>query len=224
MKQIILLRTASYESCENFPADGQAITSSLPDLVTGAQSVRMRRRDASIKSRCSQPGLLGPCLDPVNSFSTKLCIVKQPSRYDNEESQRSTRLSCCSGSFPPRTKNEPSTDALATRNKLTKLRIPKANIASAAAVCFSPISWDDPRVDLFGVAPDASIWHKFYTGYDWQPFHNFEYLPAAASSGPSCPSATTWGEGRLDVFYVSDNGGNVRHKCGQNPDNSFSYR
>lgn len=84
-------------------------------------------------------------------------------------------------------------------------------------MCLTPITWGDPRVDLFGVAPDATIWHKFYTGFDWQPFNNFEYLPASVSSGPGCPSATTWGEGRLDVFYVGKDGGNVEHKCKQAP-------
>lgn len=71
------------------------------------------------------------------------------------------------------------------------------------------MSWSDPRVDLFGVAEDASIWHKFYTGYDWQPAEKFEYLPAQAKG---CPSVTSWGEGRLDIVYVNASEGNVMHK------------
>ncbi|KAK8091293.1 hypothetical protein PG994_000798 [Apiospora phragmitis] len=50
--------------------------------------------------------------------------------------------------------------------------------------CLSAVSWSDPRVDLFGVAADASIWHKFYTGHDWQPVSKFEYLPSHAKAAP----------------------------------------
>ncbi|KAK8091406.1 uncharacterized protein PG998_015221 [Apiospora kogelbergensis] len=75
--------------------------------------------------------------------------------------------------------------------------------------CLSAISWSDPRVDLFGVAEDSSIWHKFYTGHDWQPAEAFEYLPAHSKG---CPSVTSWGEGRLDLVYVNGSGGRVMHK------------
>ncbi|KAK8127226.1 hypothetical protein PG984_008334 [Apiospora sp. TS-2023a] len=75
--------------------------------------------------------------------------------------------------------------------------------------CLTALSWSDPRVDLFGVAEDASIWHKFYTGYDWQPAGKFEYLPAQSKG---CPSVTSWGEGRLDIVYVNASGGHVMHK------------
>lgn len=75
--------------------------------------------------------------------------------------------------------------------------------------CLSAVSWSDPRVDLFGVAEDSSIWHKFYTGHDWQPADKFEYLPSQAKG---CPSVTSWGEGRLDIVYVNASGGNVMHK------------
>ena len=64
-------------------------------------------------------------------------------------------------------------------------------------------------MDLFGVAPDASLWHKFYTGHDWQPFSGFERLPAAAAG---CPAVSSWGPGRLDAFYVNASGANVLHK------------
>lgn len=87
----------------------------------------------------------------------------------------------------------------------------KAAVASADHSCLSAVSWADPRVDLFGIAPDASIWHKFYTGWDWQPLNTFEHIPSAADIG-GCPSVTTWGEGRLDIFYTQDKG-HVLHKC-----------
>ncbi|KAK8869065.1 sialidase [Apiospora arundinis] len=89
--------------------------------------------------------------------------------------------------------------------------IQTATLAAALTedACLSAVSWSDPRVDLFGVAEDSSIWHKFYTGYDWQPAEKFEYLPSQAKG---CPSVTSWGEGRLDIVYVNSSGGNVMHK------------
>lgn len=71
------------------------------------------------------------------------------------------------------------------------------------------MSWADPRIDLFGIAPDSSFWHKFYTGWDWQPAQGFERISAEEAS---CPSVTTWGEGRLDLVYVNASGSNVLHK------------
>lgn len=74
---------------------------------------------------------------------------------------------------------------------------------------FSAVSWGDARVDLFGLAPDSSIWHKFYTGWDWQPASCFEKLP---SSDVGAVSASSWGKGRLDIVFVNATGGNVLHK------------
>ncbi|KAI1194441.1 hypothetical protein F5X97DRAFT_346698 [Nemania serpens] len=81
-------------------------------------------------------------------------------------------------------------------------------LASAESPCISAVSWGDPRVDLFGVAPDYSIWHKFYTGYDWQP-EKFERIPSETSS---CPSVSSWDYGRLDLVWVNRTGGDVLHK------------
>ncbi|KAK8050909.1 hypothetical protein PG993_002294 [Apiospora rasikravindrae] len=75
--------------------------------------------------------------------------------------------------------------------------------------CLSAVSWADDRVDLFGVADDKSIWHKFYTGHDWQPADKFEYLP---SHSKGCPSVSSWGEARLDVVWIDADDGAVRHK------------
>ncbi|KAI1119993.1 hypothetical protein F5Y10DRAFT_290494 [Nemania abortiva] len=74
--------------------------------------------------------------------------------------------------------------------------------------CISAVSWGDPRVDLFGVAPDNSIWHKLYTGYDWQP-EKFERIPSQAGS---CAAASSWDYGRLDLVWVNETDGNVLHK------------
>lgn len=90
----------------------------------------------------------------------------------------------------------------------------KAAVASADNTCLSTISWGEPRVDLFGVASDDRFWHKFYTGYDWQPFNTFEHLPSPENIA-GCPSVTTWGDGRLDIFYTPQHEGNVLHKCEQ---------
>ncbi|TGJ77147.1 hypothetical protein E0Z10_g10736 [Xylaria hypoxylon] len=83
-----------------------------------------------------------------------------------------------------------------------------ATLASADSSCLSAVSWGDPRVDVFGRAPDNSVWHKFYTGYDWQP-EKFERIPSQAAI---CPSVSSWGYGRLDILWVDESSGNVLHK------------
>ncbi|KAI1747730.1 hypothetical protein F4782DRAFT_520191 [Xylaria castorea] len=83
-----------------------------------------------------------------------------------------------------------------------------ATLASADTACIEAVSWGDPRVDLFGWAPDQSIWHKFYTGYDWQP-DQFERIP---SESASCPSVSSWDYGRLDLVWVNRSNGVVLHK------------
>lgn len=64
-------------------------------------------------------------------------------------------------------------------------------------------------MDIFGLADGTSLWHKFYTGWDWQPAEGFERIPA---SDASIPSAASWGEGHLDIVYVNASGSNVLHK------------
>ncbi|KAI1291412.1 hypothetical protein F5Y03DRAFT_33320 [Xylaria venustula] len=81
-------------------------------------------------------------------------------------------------------------------------------LASANTGHISAVSWGDPRVDLFGLAPDKSIWHKFYTGYDWQP-EKFERVPSESASDPSVSS---WGYGRLNLVWVNASDGAVLHK------------
>ncbi|ETS73775.1 hypothetical protein PFICI_14721 [Pestalotiopsis fici W106-1] len=84
-----------------------------------------------------------------------------------------------------------------------------AKVVLARDTCLSTASWSNERVDLFAVAPDAHIAHKFWTGHDWQPFNGLERLPAEVQG---CPSVLSWGEGRLDIFYVNETGNNVLHK------------
>ncbi|KAI1855008.1 hypothetical protein JX265_012363 [Neoarthrinium moseri] len=81
--------------------------------------------------------------------------------------------------------------------------------AVGGGTCLSTVSWSNTRVDLFAVNPDASIGHKFWTGWDWQPSNGLERLPSKAAG---CPSVTSWGEGRLDVLYINESGNNVLHK------------
>ncbi|KAI3331295.1 hypothetical protein F4824DRAFT_299106 [Ustulina deusta] len=81
-------------------------------------------------------------------------------------------------------------------------------LASAGTPCISAVSWGDPRLDLFGWAPDKSIWHKFYTGYDWQP-GQFERVP---SESTNCPSVSSWGYGRLNLVWVNRSDRAVLHK------------
>ncbi|KAH8158241.1 hypothetical protein CIB48_g10006 [Xylaria polymorpha] len=76
-------------------------------------------------------------------------------------------------------------------------------------VCvFRPSHGTTPRVDIFGRAPDQSIWHKFYTGYDWQP-DQFERIP---SESAGCPSVSSWDYGRLDLVWVDNSNKTVLHK------------
>ncbi|KAI0096377.1 hypothetical protein GGR51DRAFT_32292 [Nemania sp. FL0031] len=81
-------------------------------------------------------------------------------------------------------------------------------MSSISSSCISAVSWGYPRVDLFGAAPDNSIWHKFYTGYDWQP-EQFERIPSQVAD---CPGVSSWDYGRLDLVWTNQTGGNVLHK------------
>lgn len=63
-----------------------------------------------------------------------------------------------------------------------------------------------------GIGGPDSLWHKFYTGWDWQPSEGFERVPAPDASTPSVAS---WGEGHFDIVYVNGSGSggsNVVHK------------
>ncbi|KAI2628162.1 hypothetical protein GGS21DRAFT_244866 [Xylaria nigripes] len=81
-------------------------------------------------------------------------------------------------------------------------------LASADSSCLSAVTWGIPRIDLFGVVPEKSIWHRFYTGYDWQP-EGFEQI---AAEGATCPSLSSWEYGRFDIVWANDSSWNVMHK------------
>ncbi|KAI0198184.1 hypothetical protein F4808DRAFT_266005 [Astrocystis sublimbata] len=83
-----------------------------------------------------------------------------------------------------------------------------ATVASANSACIEAVSWGEPRIDLFSWAPDQSISHKFFTGWDWQP-EAFERIPSKATS---CPSASSWGADRLDLVWVNRSDETVLHK------------
>jgi len=74
--------------------------------------------------------------------------------------------------------------------------------AAAATPSIVANSWGNNRIDVFGVSPNASIWHKFHTAQQFQPagFENF----LGKVSGT--PSVVSWGENRLDYFVVGTNG------------------
>ncbi|KAJ8120212.1 hypothetical protein ONZ43_g3024 [Nemania bipapillata] len=97
---------------------------------------------------------------------------------------------------------------MAKISSISILLMATATMASPDRPCLAAVSWGDPRVDLFGTAPDTSIWHKFYTGHDWQP-EKFERVPSHAGT---CPSISSWGDGRLDLVWVNETYGYVLHK------------
>jgi serine protease AprX len=63
-------------------------------------------------------------------------------------------------------------------------------------------SWGDQRIDVFGVSPNNSIWHKFHTAQLFQPagFENF------SGDVKYTPSVVSWAPDRLDYFVVGKNG------------------
>lgn len=71
--------------------------------------------------------------------------------------------------------------------------------SAATKYSISAVSWSPPRMDIFGIAPDASVWHKFYTGYDWQPAKGFQSMQGVCTSAPT---AISWGSNRLDYFVL----------------------
>jgi hypothetical protein len=86
---------------------------------------------------------------------------------------------------------------------------PHTNIFSQQAITaltpsnshIAATSWGSPRVDIFGIAPDKTIWHKYDLGSPsgWQPNSGFENMKATAFF---YPSVVSWGQNRLDYFHV----------------------
>ncbi|KAE9987503.1 hypothetical protein EG328_002488 [Venturia inaequalis] len=93
----------------------------------------------------------------------------------------------------PSTKTATAFLLLLTAKAITALSTPNAHIAA--------ISWGFPRVDIFGIAPDKSIWHKYDLGspQGWRPDPGFENMLGTAFHHPSVIS---WGQNRLDCFHI----------------------
>jgi hypothetical protein len=86
----------------------------------------------------------------------------------------------------------PHTDIF-SQQAITALTSSKPHIAAT--------SWGSPRVDIFGIAPDKTIWHKYDLGSPagWQPSSGFENMKATAFF---YPSVVSWGQNRLDYFHI----------------------
>ncbi|KAK3061750.1 hypothetical protein LTS18_005524 [Coniosporium uncinatum] len=77
-----------------------------------------------------------------------------------------------------------------------------AGAASTSNGSLAITSWGAPRLDVFGVAPDNTIWHKYEagTGFGWEPGNGlFENMNATAFENPV---ATSWGNNRLDHVHI----------------------
>lgn len=55
-------------------------------------------------------------------------------------------------------------------------------------------------MDVFGIAKDKSIFHKYYRGGQWEPVPSFETMNGTVPTYG--PTAVSWAAGRLDYFVV----------------------
>lgn len=60
------------------------------------------------------------------------------------------------------------------------------------AVC----SWGASRLDVFTIAADNSVWHKFWNGSVWSDWQSLGGVCLSA------PAAVSWGENRIDLFAI----------------------
>ena len=67
------------------------------------------------------------------------------------------------------------------------------------------VSWGENRLDVFALADDGRLAHKWWDGILW---NEWEYLGLQASGTNlvATPSAVAWGAERLDVFASADDG------------------
>jgi hypothetical protein len=81
------------------------------------------------------------------------------------------------------------------------------NFSSAPAI----VSWGPNRLDIFGVsAEDGAIKHKYWNGDAWFPsFSDWEDLGGGPFVGS--PVASSWGEGRFDVWAAAKDDGQLHH-------------
>lgn len=77
--------------------------------------------------------------------------------------------------------------------------------------CVSPALLRPGVLDVFGAAPNGSVWTKLSnnSGKSWEPLNGFQYVAASAKD---CPSVTVSGPNQTDVYYVNKTGNNVLHK------------
>ncbi|KAK5118655.1 hypothetical protein LTR85_008120 [Meristemomyces frigidus] len=106
------------------------------------------------------------------------------------------------------------TDWITLMYNVSHCRLDKGHtsVAPAAIATTTPsisaISWNESgRIDVFGVAPDDSVWHKYHV-----PNGGFEPVGFEDLGGfvDSAPVVTSWAAGRLDLFALQ--GGTVVHK------------
>lgn len=55
-------------------------------------------------------------------------------------------------------------------------------------------------LDVFGIADDKSIFHKYYRGSQWEPNPGFESMNGTVPT--YAPTAVSWAAGRLDYFVI----------------------
>ncbi|CAK1357287.1 uncharacterized protein RHO25_008569 [Cercospora beticola] len=89
-----------------------------------------------------------------------------------------------------------------------------ASAAIVAAWVSDPIAltvWPGikERIDLFGLTADAKhVWHKFHNEHGWEPavFESLSKPDATLSAEKSTPVAVSWGDNRIDLFVVAEDG------------------
>jgi hypothetical protein len=57
-------------------------------------------------------------------------------------------------------------------------------------------------LDVFGIADDQSIFHRYYRGSQWEPSPGFESMNGIVPT--YAPTAVSWALGRLDYFIIGD--------------------
>ncbi|KAL9632249.1 MAG: hypothetical protein Q9164_005437, partial [Protoblastenia rupestris] len=68
-------------------------------------------------------------------------------------------------------------------------------------------TWGPDRLHVFGLDDNSVLKHQYWDGTGWQPsVHELENLGSGCDSAYPI-AASSWGEGRLDVFCTEPNGG-----------------
>jgi hypothetical protein len=76
-------------------------------------------------------------------------------------------------------------------------------------------AWGPGRLDAFALRNDGKIWHQALTGESWFPSENgyWELMgPSGSETFSNPPVVVSWGENRLDIFVVG-NDGNLYHRA-----------